>query len=129
MMIKAGIVVSAAAATLLAVSPLAFAGDYSGGNGHHNSHHNSHHKNADKDKDKDRDRGGKGGNDRGGRGGDRSCDQNTSADNGRGGRGGRDGGLISISGNTVQVPVQACNNNILNNIGLGILGRGSANGG
>ena len=127
MMIKAGIVVSAAAATLLAVSPLAFAGDYSGGghNSKHNSHHNSHHKNADKDNDKDRDRGGN----RGGRGGSRSCDQDTNADNGRGGRGGRDGGLISISGNTVQVPVQACNNNILNNIGFGLLGRGTANGG
>jgi hypothetical protein len=119
MMIKAGIVVSAAAATLLAVSPLAFAGDYQGGNGHHKSHHSKSH-DHDKDKDKGRDH-------RGNSRGDRSCDQDTSA-RGSNGRG-RGGGLINISGNTVQVPVQACNNNVLNNIGFGLLGRGSANGG
>jgi hypothetical protein len=39
------------------------------------------------------------------------------------------GGLISIDDNAVQIPVQACNNNIVNNIGLGILGRGTAKGG
>lgn len=39
------------------------------------------------------------------------------------------GGLINIDDNAVQIPVQACNNNIINNIGLGILGRGSAKGG
>ena len=69
--------------------------------------------------------GGNGGNGKNG-GGDRSCSQHTagvSTGNGRG------GGLINISNNTIQVPVQACNNNILNNIGLGILGRGSAHGG
>ena len=37
--------------------------------------------------------------------------------------------IINIDDNAVQIPVQACNNNIVNNIGLGILGRGSANGG
>ena len=39
------------------------------------------------------------------------------------------GGLISIDDNAVQIPVQACNNNIINNIGLGILGKGKARGG
>jgi hypothetical protein len=39
------------------------------------------------------------------------------------------GGLISIDDNAVQIPVQACNNNIINNIGLGILGSGRAKGG
>jgi hypothetical protein len=116
MMIKAGIVVSAAAATLLAVSPLAFAGDYPDHGGHHRSHHSRSH-------DHDKDRRDHHGHSRG----DRSCDQDTSA-RGSNGRG-RGGGLIDISGNTVQVPVQACNNNILNNIGFGLLGRGSANGG
>ena len=113
MMIKAGIVVSAAAATLLAVSPLAFAGDYD--SGHHKSHHSkSHHHDNDHHGDRNR-------------GGNRSCDQDTSArnDNGRGRGGG--GGLLNISNNAVQVPIQACNNNILNNIGLGILGSGRAN--
>ena len=38
-------------------------------------------------------------------------------------------GLINIDDNAVQIPVQACNNNIINNIGLGVLGRGSAKGG
>lgn len=37
--------------------------------------------------------------------------------------------LLNVCSNTVQVPVQACGNNIGNNIGLGILGRGSAKGG
>jgi hypothetical protein len=38
-------------------------------------------------------------------------------------------GLVNIDDNAVQIPVQACNNNVINNIGLGILGRGSAKGG
>lgn len=38
-------------------------------------------------------------------------------------------GGINVCGNSVQVPVQACGNNIGNNIGIGILGRGSAKGG
>ena len=37
--------------------------------------------------------------------------------------------LISIDDNAVQIPVQACNNNVINNVGLGILGKGNANGG
>jgi len=32
----------------------------------------------------------------------------------------KSGGLINVSCNTVQVPVQACNNNVLNNIVIGI---------
>ena len=118
MIAKAGIIIAAAAASLLAVSPLAFAGDYDGGNGHHSK---SHHSKSHHDNDHKGDRGNRG---NGGNSG--SCDQNTSADNGRG-RGGGGGGLLNISGNAVQVPVQACNNNILNNIGLGILGSGRAN--
>jgi hypothetical protein len=105
---KAGIVVATSVAALLAVSPLAFAGDYNddnGGNGHHSrSHHHG-----------------------GGGAGNGSCDQNTTADTGRGRRG--DDALIDISRNAVQVPIQACNNNVLNNIGAGVLGRGTANGG
>ena len=38
-------------------------------------------------------------------------------------------GLIEIDDNAVQIPIQACNNNVINNIGLGVLGRGSAKGG
>ena len=107
MLKKAGIVVATSVAALLAVSPLAFAGDYNdgGGNGHHSRSH--HH--------------GGGGN------GDGSCSQDTSADTGRAGR--NDDALIDVSRNAVQVPIQACNNNVLNNIGAGILGRGTANGG
>lgn len=116
MMIKAGIVVSAAAATLLAVSPLAFAGDYDGGNGHH--HKSSHSKGHDHDKDRDRDRDR---DHRGNRGGDKSCTQDNSASSGRGRGGG--GGLLDISNNTVQVPIQACNNNVLNNLVVGILSK------
>jgi hypothetical protein len=38
-------------------------------------------------------------------------------------------GFINIDDNAVQIPVQACNNNVINNIGLGILGSGRAKGG
>jgi hypothetical protein len=100
---KAGIVVATSAAALLAVSPLAFAGDYSdhdnGGDHHHHHHHHS-----------------------------RGCEQETTARTGSNDRHG-DGGFINVSRNAVQVPIQACNNNVLNNIGVGILGRGRADGG
>lgn len=102
MLKKAGIVVATSAAALLAVSPLAFAGDYNdddnGGGGHHHSrsHHSSNH------------------------GGD--CDQDNSADQtGRSRRGG--GGLIDVSRNAIQVPIQACNNNVINNVVVGILSK------
>lgn len=38
-------------------------------------------------------------------------------------------GGINVCGNSVQAPVQACGNNILNNISIGILGRASSKGG
>jgi hypothetical protein len=101
---KAGIVVATSAAALLAVSPLAFAGDYNSDNDHHHHHHSSNHHSHHN--------------------GDRSCSQDTSASQRGDRRGG--GGFIDISRNAVQVPIQACNNNILNNIGVGILGRGRA---
>lgn len=41
----------------------------------------------------------------------------------------KSGGFVNVSCNTVQVPIQACNNNIVNNLGIGILGRGSSKGG
>ena len=37
--------------------------------------------------------------------------------------------LLNVCNNKVQAPVQACGNNVLNNIGIGIFGRGSASGG
>jgi len=33
------------------------------------------------------------------------------------------GGLISIDDNAIQIPVQACNNNIVNNVVVGILAK------
>jgi hypothetical protein len=38
-------------------------------------------------------------------------------------------GGINVCGNSVQVPIQACNNNILSNNGIGILGIGKSSGG
>lgn len=67
---KAGIVVATAAVGLLAVSPLAFAGD-KGGDGNHG--HKSSHSNVN---------------------GDTS------------------GGLVNVADNNVNVPIQACNNDI-----------------
>jgi hypothetical protein len=105
--IKAAIVATTAAASLVAVSPMAFAGDYKDG---HDGRGHSHH-----DGDDDDDWGHHGGRDNDG---DRtSCDQDNSASHGRGGRG---GGLINISDVNVQVPVQACGNDILSGV-LGIL--------
>jgi hypothetical protein len=101
---KAGIVVATSAAALLAVSPLAFAGDFGGDNGDNDHHHHNHHSRQ------------------------AGCDQDTTARNNDRGRRG-DGALIDVSRNAVQVPIQACNNNVLNNIGVGILGRGRADGG
>lgn len=100
MLKKAGIVVAAAAAGLLAVSPLAFAGDkgdYDHGHGH--GHHSAQVNNAEK---------------------------NSS-------------GLVNVSGNDINVPIQACNDNV-NVLGIqvsdvtaqltGVLGLlGTANGG
>ncbi|WP_028938774.1 hypothetical protein [Pseudonocardia spinosispora] len=51
---KAGIVVAAATAGMLALSPLAFAGDYDGDSGDHG--HSRHHGGHDRDRDRDGDR-------------------------------------------------------------------------
>lgn len=40
-----------------------------------------------------------------------------------------EGGILNIDDNAIQIPVQVCNNNIVNNLGLGVLGRGNAKGG
>jgi hypothetical protein len=106
--IKAGVLVSSAAAGLLALSPLAFAGDFSGDSGH-----GGHSKHGDHG---DHDGHGRGG-DHDGHNETAGCTQSNDARNERGGGG---GGLINISDIGVQVPVQACNNSILEGA-LGIL--------
>ena len=93
MLKKAGIVVATAAAGLLAVSPLAFAGDFEGDdNGDDSSHEDS---------------------------ADVNCEQDNSATH-EGDDG--DGSLISVSGNSIQVPIQACGNDILSGV-VGILAK------
>ncbi|MCW0214753.1 MAG: hypothetical protein OJJ54_15450 [Pseudonocardia sp.] len=78
MLKKAGIVVAVAAASLLAVSPLAFAGE----KGHDKGHHESSISGSDFYS--------------------------------------KDGkGLVNVSGNNVNVPIQACNNDVPVNAGLG----------
>ena len=102
MLKKAGIVVATAAAGLLAVSPLAFAGDYSGGGddhgGHHHSHHRHHNKNA-------------------------SCKLDNKVDNGHRNN---QRGLVNLQNTNVSVPVQACNNSVVEGV-LGILAKGQRN--
>ncbi|MGI5125818.1 hypothetical protein ACQEVB_03275 [Pseudonocardia sp. CA-107938] len=82
MLKKAGIVVAGAAATLLAVSPLAFAGD-KGGDDHHGHHHSS----------------------------------SATNNNGKSSK----GGLLNVSDNQLVVPIQACNNDVPIQGGLGQL--------
>lgn len=96
MLKKTGIVVATAAAGLLALSPLAFAGDYDGDddNGGDDS---SHHEDS----------------------ADVNCEQDNSATQESEGD---DESLISVSRNTVQVPVQACGNDILSGV-VGILAK------
>ena len=118
---KAGIVLAVSAAGLLAVSPLAFAGDYSdkdGGHGHHSKHHGD-----DGDDDGDHD-GGHGGDDGDHGGGHRDHDGNDD-DNG-GNSTHLQSGLVNLQDVGVQVPVQACNNSILTGA-LGILSLGTSN--
>lgn len=91
MLKKAGIVVATATAGLLAVSPLAFAGDY--GDDDHDGDHGD-----DRDSSS-------------------FCEQDNEASNDVEGE---DGGLISVSNNNVQVPIQACGNDILSGA-VGIL--------
>jgi hypothetical protein len=95
---KAGIVVAAAAAGLLAVSPLAFAGDYDGDHdGDHDGGGHSHHhaKKAD-------------------------CEQDNSSKNGDT----EQRGLVNLNNTTVQVPIQACDNHVgILDGAFGILGK------
>jgi hypothetical protein len=106
---KAGIVVATAAAGLLALSPLAFAGDYSGDSGHHGHHH---HGGGDSHDSNDDDSGA-------------SCHQDNSAKDESDGRH-KQAGLINIQDTTVQVPIQACNNSVLEGV-LGILAKNQKN--
>jgi hypothetical protein len=125
MFAKSGIIVTTVAAGLVALSPLAYAACK---DNHHDSHghkdHGGHHY-VQADYHHNNHGGGYNGNNgnRGNNGGDDSCKQQT-ASVGTGSH--RGGGLINVSNNTVQIPIQACNNNILSNIGLGILGSGHA---
>lgn len=96
---KAGIVVAAATAGLLALSPLAFAGDYDGdsddnGNGNGNGH----------------------------RGNSASCEQDVSAETGDN----KQKGLVNVGANNVTVPVQACGNDVLSGT-LGIVAKDNKN--
>jgi hypothetical protein len=108
---KAGIVLAVSAAGLLAVSPLAFAGDYSGDDGGH-GHHGKHHGGGDHDGDHG---------DHGGRG-----DHDGDDDDNGGDRTHLQSGLVNLQDVGVQVPVQACNNSILSGA-LGILSLGTSN--
>ena len=101
MLKKAGIVVATAAAGLLAVSPLAFAGDFGGESGDHGGyHHGNHHSNR------------------------ASCKQDNSAD--QSGDNKQRGLLLNLQNTNVQVPVQACNNSIVEGV-LGILAKDQRN--
>lgn len=104
MLKRAGIVVAATAAGLLALSPLAFAGDYSSGSDHHHHHH-------------------------GGGGSDHessaSCHQDNKAKDKAHGIHGQ-GGLVNVQDTTVQVPIQACNNSVIEGV-LGIFAKDQKN--
>ena len=102
MLKKAGIVLAAATAGVLALSPLAFAGDYNGDNDHHH-----HHSNGDDD-----DNGGDSDN-------GAACYQKNKAKDDADGIHAQ-GGLVNVQDVTVQVPIQACNNSVLEGV-IGIL--------
>ena len=106
MFVKAGIVVAAAAASLLAVSPLAFAGEYSGDHDSHKGHHKSH-KSHDSDDNDDNDHGRKGHRSHGG--GDCNGDVNQV-------NSGDSRGLFNISHVNFAVPITGCDNDILGGI-------------
>jgi hypothetical protein len=103
---RAGIVVAATAAGLLALSPLAFAGDYGGESDHHHHHH--HH--------------GGGGNEHES---SANCHQDNSAKDKADGIHGQ-GGLVNVQDTTVQVPIQACNNSVIEGV-LGVLAKDQKN--
>jgi hypothetical protein len=115
MLLKAGIVAAVAAGSLVAVSPLAFAGDYDHGKSHHKSHKSKD--NDDNDK-KWRHKG-----NRDGRGGGNSGDCNSQTNNANVGN---SGGLVNISHVNAAVPVNVCDNDILSGV-LGILSSGLQN--
>lgn len=95
---KAGIVVAAAAAGLLAVSPLAFAGDYDGDHdpGHDGDGGHSHHQAKQAD-----------------------CKQDNSSKNGDT----KQSGLVNVNNVSAQVPIQACDNHVgILDGAVGILG-------
>jgi hypothetical protein len=110
---KAGIVLAAATAGVLALSPLAFAGDYN--NGDNGDHHGHHHDNGDDNGDDN--------------GGDHehgaACYQKNKAKDDADGLHAQ-GGLINVQDVTVQVPIQACNNSVIEGV-LGILAHDQKN--
>jgi ABC-type Zn2+ transport system substrate-binding protein/surface adhesin len=110
---KAGIVLAAATAGVLALSPLAFAGDYS--NGDNGDHHGHHHDNGDDD-----DNGGDHDHEHGA-----ACYQKNKAKDDADGLHAQ-GGLINVQDVTVQVPIQACNNSVIEGV-LGILAHDQKN--
>ncbi|MDT7560590.1 MAG: hypothetical protein QOI68_5060 [Pseudonocardiales bacterium] len=107
MLKKAGIVVATAAAGLLALSPLAFAGDYNGDSGGHHHHHG-----GGDDSDNDHNS-------------SASCHQDNSAKDKTHGIHGQ-AGLVNVQDTVVQVPIQACNNSVLEGV-LGILTKDQKN--
>jgi len=104
---KAGIVLAAATAGVLALSPLAFAGDYNGDHHHHSSDNGD-----DDDNGGDSDNGA-------------ACYQKNKAKDDADGIHAQ-GGLINIQDVAVQVPIQACNNSIIEGV-LGILAKDQKN--
>ena len=107
MLKKAGIVLAAATAGVLALSPLAFAGDYNGDHHHHSSDNGD-----DDDNGGDSDNGA-------------ACYQKNKAKDDADGIHAQ-GGLINIQDVAVQVPIQACNNSIIEGV-LGILAKDQKN--
>jgi hypothetical protein len=103
---KAGIVLAAATAGVLALSPLAFAGDYDSGHDHHGHHHHSDSDDNDNDHSA-------------------SCHQDNSAKDKADGVHAQ-GGLVNVQDTTVQVPIQACNNSVIEGV-LGILAKNQKN--
>ena len=107
MLKKAMIVMATTGAGLLALSPLAFAGDFSGDSDHHHHHHHDH----------------------GGGGDDHensaSCHQDNHAKDKADGIHGQ-AGLVNVQDTTVQVPIQACNNSVLEGV-LGVLAKNQKN--
>ncbi|MBV9313947.1 MAG: hypothetical protein JO100_09435 [Pseudonocardia sp.] len=96
---KAGIIVAAAAAGLLAVSPLAFAGEYEGESEGHHGHHEHHEQGV-------------------------RCDQDNRVKNNSDSD--ADRALIEVNHLTVQVPVQLCGNKVVSGV-LGVIAKDQYN--